>query len=67
MPFADVLFPFDPALREQGADLRNIPIRRTDGEGRMVRERYALDSHGIVQVTITDLDDGFETVYKLCS
>jgi molecular chaperone DnaK (HSP70) len=67
MPFADVLFPFDPELRAEGADLRNVPIRRTDGEGPLVRERYALDSHGIVEVTITDLDDGFETVYKLCS
>jgi molecular chaperone DnaK (HSP70) len=67
MPFADVFFPFDPALRSEGADLRSIRVERTETEGRLVRERYALDSHGIVEVTITDLDDGFESVHKLCS
>ena len=67
MPFADVLFPFDPALRSNGTDLRTVPVERTLSEGHVMQERYALDSHGIVEVTITDMDAGFESVHKLSS
>ncbi len=64
-PFAEVLFPFDPSLRSGDVDLKSVPICRNDREGPLVRERYALDSHGIVEVTITDLDSGYESVHRL--
>jgi len=64
-PFAEVLFPFDPSLRSDDVDLKSVPICRNDREGPLVRERYALDSHGIVEVTITDLDSGYESVHRL--
>jgi hypothetical protein len=64
-PFAEVFFPFDQTLREGEVDLRSAPVCRTESEGPLVRERYALDSHGIVELTITDLDTGFESVHRL--
>ncbi|MBI5534734.1 MAG: Hsp70 family protein [Deltaproteobacteria bacterium] len=64
-PFAEVFFPFDAALRADDADLSHVPICRTSAEGPLVRERYALDSHGIVELTITDLDTGYERVHRL--
>jgi len=64
-PFAEVLFPFDASLRDDDMDLKTVPIRRIEKEGPLVRERYSLDSHGIVEVTITDLDTGYESVHRL--
>lgn len=40
------------------------PVERT-GAGRRVQERYEIDSAGLVQVTITDLEDGFARRYVL--
>ncbi|PFG19950.1 Hsp70 family protein [Serinibacter salmoneus] len=62
-PFAEVLFPFDPALREV-EDLTAVPIRRT-GDGPEVEERYAIDSDGLVHVTITVLEDGYSRSFGL--
>ncbi|PFG40730.1 chaperone protein HscA [Georgenia soli] len=53
VPFADVLFPFDPALRD-GRDLRDVTVERR--EGCLVEERYLVDANGMVEVQITDLD-----------
>jgi len=64
MPFADVLFPFDRALRN-AADLRSIPVRRLEGEGPLIEERYAIDRNGIVEVQLAAIDDGFRQVFKL--
>ncbi len=61
-PVGEVVFPFDPALRD--ADLRSVPVART-GAGPLVRERYQVDPHGIVEITITDLDDGYSRAYRL--
>ena len=57
-PAGDVLFPFDPALRETERDLRSIPVQRT-GAGPMVEETYSIDPNGIVALTIRDLETGF--------
>jgi len=64
-PFADVLFAFDKALAESGMDLRAVPIRRIEGRGPLVQEMYSLDAHGFVEVTIRNLDAGYETVHRL--
>lgn len=61
-PFGELLFPFDPHL--QGKDLGGIPIERTDS-GPLVRETYSVDPHGIVHVTIDDLDTGFSQTLAL--
>ncbi len=58
-PLTDVFFPFDPKLRGNDVDLARVPVRRLDGEGPLVVERYAFDAHGIVEVTITDVESGF--------
>lgn len=61
-PFADLLFPFDPALREQ--DLSKVDIQRADGMP-LVEERYQVDESGIVSVRITDLDSGWSREHRL--
>jgi len=58
-PLTDVFFPFDPRLRGEGVDLAQVPVTRLDRTGPMVHERYAFDAHGMVHVTITDLESGF--------
>ena len=63
VPFAEVLFPFDPSLRG-AADLKSVPVRRRDG-GPMVEERYVIDSHGIVEVHIADLETGYEQTHAI--
>lgn len=64
-PFADVLFPFDRVLAEGGMDLRIAPVRRIDGRGPLVQEMYSLDANGIVEVTIRNLDSGYEAIHRL--
>ncbi len=64
MPSGEVVFPFDPALRN--ADVAAVPVRRT-GSGPLIRERYRIDRSGIVQVTITDLESGFAREFRLGS
>jgi molecular chaperone DnaK (HSP70) len=65
VPYADVLFPFDPALRELGpAELAAAPVERRDG-GPEIEETYTVDSAGIVTVRITDLTSGFSREYGL--
>lgn len=57
-PYADVVFPFAPELRDV-SDLRRVPVVRRDG-GPRIRERYALDPDGLVSVSICDLDSGYQ-------
>ncbi len=59
-PLTEVRFPFDPGLRGTGHDLAAHPVRRLAGEGPLTRERYAFDERGLVQVTFTDLESGYE-------
>jgi molecular chaperone DnaK (HSP70) len=65
-PFAEVLFPFDPTLRAPDLDLRAVPVERTGEEaGPLVEERYSILAGGIVELTIRDLDTGFESRHRL--
>lgn len=57
VPFAEVVFPFDPALQQAG-DLRAVEVERRE-RGPLVEERYTIDTHGIVEVQITDLVTGY--------
>lgn len=60
-PLTDVFFPFDARLQARAdRDLPGIAVRRLDREGPLVEERYAVDARGMVEVTIVDLDTGFE-------
>ena len=63
MPFAEVIFPFDPALQER-TDLSTVPVVRRE-PGPLIQETYTIDQHGIVQVGLADLDTGFEASYRL--
>ncbi len=60
----DVLFPFEPSLRD-AVRVETVPVARLDARGPRVEEEYALDDNGIVSVTIRDLDAGFERVFRL--
>ncbi len=64
-PWGEVRFAFDPALR--GADLAAVPVRRLDGAGPHVEERYQVLLTGVVEVRITDLDTGFSQEHRLGS
>jgi len=55
-PFAELRFPYDKAL--QGADLDAVAVQRI-GQGPVIEERYDVDAHGMVHVTITNLESGF--------
>lgn len=63
VPLAEILFPFDSALRD-GRSLAGVEVHRTEG-GPLVEERYTIDQHGIVEARISDLDDGYTQVSKL--
>jgi molecular chaperone DnaK (HSP70) len=64
-PLTDVLFPFEPSLRDRQAELARWPVQRLDREGPLVEERYAVDASGMVEVTIVDLDSGFARTERL--
>jgi molecular chaperone DnaK (HSP70) len=61
----DVLFPFDPALRESSLDLSAVPVQRTHNGGPRIEEHYTLDEHGTIAVTIRNLDADYQRVYRL--
>ena len=63
MPFGDVRFPFDPALRV-GADLERVAVERRD-DGPEVEERYLIDPAGLVEVQIEDTHTGFARSFRL--
>jgi molecular chaperone DnaK (HSP70) len=63
VPFGEVLFPFDSALRE-ASDLRAVAVERT-GPGPLIEERYVLAPSGLVEVELEDLDDGFARTFRL--
>jgi molecular chaperone DnaK (HSP70) len=65
--FADVYFPFDPSLSSAGAELADIDVRRFTDWGPLIRETYAIDGHGIVEVKIANLDARYERTYRLSS
>ena len=61
----DIRFPFEPALRSDGA-LSDSPVRHVEpGALHAVEESYSCDSSGAVRVTITSLGDGYNRQYRL--
>jgi molecular chaperone DnaK (HSP70) len=65
LPFGDVVFPFDPALRAGQGELRAVEVERRDAGGPEIEEEYALDENGIVEVTIRDLGSDYARSYRL--
>lgn len=63
IPFGEVLFPFEAALRE-ATDLANVPIER-HGAGHWIEERYLIDPNGLVEFEIEDLRDGYTKSFAL--
>jgi molecular chaperone DnaK (HSP70) len=63
--FADIYFPFDPHLYGKGVELGRIDVERFGQQGPLIRETYAVDAHGIVEVKIENLDDHYEVAYRL--
>ena len=63
--YGDVLFPFDPGLRGEGTELSRVAVRRMSREGPLIQEKYSVTEHGLVKVTITDLDTGFERAFHM--
>lgn len=64
-PLTDVYFAFDPARR--GQPLQGAPVRRLEGPGPLISERYSIDEKGLVQVVITDEDSRFSSAHALGS
>ncbi len=59
----DVLFPFDPRLGDV-SDLTRVAVERV-GSGPRIEEEYALDENGIIDVTIRNVDLGYERAYRI--
>ena len=66
-PFADVRFPFDEQLQAADVDLRDVEIARSAATWPLIEERYSIDANGIVDLTITSVDVGYQQVFKLGS
>jgi molecular chaperone DnaK (HSP70) len=62
-PVGEARFPFDPQL-EGRRDLASVPVQRT-GEGPLIEEEYSIDPHGIVHVTIRNVDGGYAHSYEI--
>jgi molecular chaperone DnaK (HSP70) len=60
-PLTDLYFAFDASLRKK--PLAGVPVRRLEGAGPMVTERYQVDARGLVQVHISELDSGFTVTH----
>ncbi len=61
----DIRFAFDSHLRALG-DLKAVPVEHlSNGQHPRIEETYSCDSSGAVAVTITDLDAGFSSRYRL--
>ncbi|MEM1349698.1 MAG: Hsp70 family protein, partial [Myxococcota bacterium] len=63
-PFADILFPFEPRLRELVGGLDGVRIERI-GEGALIEERYSVSAQGVIELTIRDLETGYERRHEL--
>jgi hypothetical protein len=42
-----------------------VAVKRLSGEGPLIQEQYAVTPHGIVEVTISDLETGYARVYQV--
>lgn len=61
----DILFPFDPALRNV-TELERIPVTHSEvAPQQEILETYSCDAAGRLTVTIANLSAGYERSYKL--
>lgn len=63
VPFAEVIFPFDPHLQGE-AQLRGVQVERRPS-GPQVSEEYLLDANGLIEVQLTDLTTGYTQTHAL--
>lgn len=64
-PLDTIYFPFDEQLRDLSPEeLSQVYVERRE-MGPMIQERYTVDAHGIVWVTISDIGAGYERTYSL--
>lgn len=65
VPYAELLFPFDPALQgSEQARLAEVEVTRHDA-GHEIEEAYDLDADGVVRLTLTDLTSGYRRTFAL--
>jgi hypothetical protein len=61
----EIVFPFDPGLREN-PDLFGVIVTRSgEAEGSWIEEEYACDASGMVKVTISNVSEGYSREYAL--
>ncbi len=61
----DILFPFDPELRDR-EELAGIPVQRSgEATGQWVEEAYQCDARGTVTVTISNHTTGYQRAFRL--
>lgn len=64
-PLAEFFFPFDSALETlDETHLSRLEVHRCE-TGAMIQEKYTVDPHGIVWVTLTNLDSGYSRTHSL--
>ncbi len=66
-PVTDVFFAFDPELRGKKVDLAKWQVKRLEQAGPIIEEEYAVDAHGIVEITIRDVGSGYVASHRLGS
>ncbi|MDO4887964.1 MAG: Hsp70 family protein [Actinomycetaceae bacterium] len=66
IPCGQISFPFEASLRDKDVDLDEIEVHRS-GHGPLVEENYTVDENGIVEVSIREVDSGFEIRRSLAS
>jgi molecular chaperone DnaK (HSP70) len=64
VPWDEIRFPFDPALRERSS-LADVRVERVHDNGREVEERYTCSATGLFEVTISVLEEGFSRTYRI--
>lgn len=60
----EVVFPFDPALRDR-EDLSGFPVARDPGGESWIEEEYSCDASGMLKVTIHNRSAGYQREYGL--
>ncbi len=63
VPFAHVVFGFDAELAGRD-DLESVRVERRD-DGPLIEERYAIDPHGMIEVSLTNLDTGYRQTHTI--
>jgi molecular chaperone DnaK (HSP70) len=63
-PWDEILFPFDPALRNDNG-LTDAVITRGHDYGNIIEEVYSCDANGIIEVEIADISNHFSHRHRL--